>query len=154
MMSTQILFASGHERRAALFIWCRVVLMVPAVIFAGTHWGIIGVAMTRPLVSVATLPLAGLLLKASIGLGLRAQLSAVWRPFTAAFIMVLAIRALHPASIDLLALRLVIDCLVGVVAYTVALSGLWLLAARPDGFEALAIKAVQDRLNRRVGRSL
>lgn len=68
------------------------------------------------------------------------------RPLLASAIMYAAAKYLHLDTLDLPAVTLVLDIVVGMVSFVVALLGLWLVSGRPDGMEG----DILERLNIRI----
>ena len=68
------------------------------------------------------------------------------RPLLASAIMYAAVKYLHLDTLDLPAVTLVLDIVVGMVSFVVALLGLWLVSGRPDGMEG----DILERLNIRI----
>jgi len=68
------------------------------------------------------------------------------RPLLASAFMYAAAKYLHLDTLDLPAVTLVLDIVVGMVSFVVALLGLWLVSGRPDGMEG----DILERLNIRI----
>ncbi|MDZ7829179.1 MAG: hypothetical protein U5K33_06730 [Halofilum sp. (in: g-proteobacteria)] len=98
------------------------------------------------------LPLLYLETRRAVDLPLLAFLGLLWRPLAGAGIMHFVIIALHPASLDSAALRLLCDMLLGTGTYALVVLGLWRLSGRPDGAESACLDLVGRRINWRPSR--
>jgi O-antigen/teichoic acid export membrane protein len=138
VLSNNILFVSGHENRATLFMWAHLSVLVPAVAIAGKFGTVEAVAIAATLSAAVMLPISAIVLSRSIGFTLGMMWRALWRPLLAVGVMV-AVLKLLPMPGEMIALvRLFSQVLLGATVYVTSLIGLWLLAGRPEGLEHVA----------------
>jgi len=146
VFSGNILFVSGHERRAAVLTWVHLAVLVPSVLVAGTKGGVEAVAAAATLSAAAILPLAVIVLMRSIGFPFAMLASAVWRPVVAVAVMVFALQAFAlPVSWPPL-LRLIPQVLTGGAVYCISLACLWAMTGRPEGAESMVWRSVRPLL--------
>jgi hypothetical protein len=144
-MNNQILVATGRERSAAILAWLRLGLTLPILLLGLTLDGVIGLAKASIAAPLICLPVIYLETRRAVILPLPALIGLLWRPITAALIMYITIKALHPAGVDWAILRLARDIAVGVAAYTATTLVLWLACGRPDGAERMLIQLLRKR---------
>ncbi len=128
------------------------------------HWGLTGIALGM---GFSVLVENALLMRAACrdaGLPPTRPLAALWRPLAAALAMVLALKGAGlawlpppPAALDA-ATALLSASALGAAAFAAVLTGLWLLAGRPQGAETDALlmgrrslSGVAAKLRRRSG---
>ena len=123
-----------------------VAIHLPMLIFLTHRYGVLGAASAHLAASTIILPVSFYLICKTLRLPVSRILGAVWRPVGAAAAMysavVLARPVVNPATISSLeALKqLAIYVPFGAVTYTVVLAGLWLVAGRPEGGEAMVLR--------------
>lgn len=142
-MFNQILVAVGRERAAAVLAWVRLGVTVPILLAGLWYDGAVGVAMATIVAPLVYLPLTYLETRKAVHLPVRALIGLLWRPVTAAAVMYVVIRMMHPEALDWAALRLVSDIAVGAGTFAATIVAMWLLAGRPDGAESACLDLVK-----------
>ncbi len=144
-----VLLVVGKPRVVAALAWLQFVLLLPALWWAGSRFGVMGIVSMK-------LALGGVMgvgqvlaLRAMYAVSLRASWQVVWRPFAA----VAAMAAMWPLVAGLVAplwlpLRLALEMGLGAAVYALALCGLWWLAGRPAGAEQCVLGWVQARFQK------
>lgn len=141
------------ERVYALANLAFVLVLAPAVIFAGVTWGVEEIAMTRTALMAL---MAGAMLYLVTWLGyirLRDIFLSLWRPALAGAAMFMTVKAAHGAWFAATAPSLLFDVVLGAAVYVASLLVLWALAGRPAAAESM-ILAVAGKALRRFGRRL
>jgi O-antigen/teichoic acid export membrane protein len=131
-----LLMAMGHARLSALAAWLELAALVPTLLWAAAHWGAEGAAIARTGVALAFLPFMLYLVASRCLVSVGRQLAALWRPAAAAAAMFAAVTVIDVASFGP-AVGLALDVASGAAVYSVVLLGLWHLAGRPSGPEAV-----------------
>lgn len=135
MMSSQILVASGHERRSAILMWIRLAILVPCVAIAAETGGFGAVAPAATVAAVAAFPVIVFALTKSIPVTVMQVFMALWRPTFAAGLMALGVRFLVSGLEFSPFLNLLIAVASGAAIYFGVLLMLWTLAGQPKGLE-------------------
>ena len=130
-----VLTAAGRMGLNIAVVWMRILVVMPCLVFAGRHWGTVGVAVAQASVLLLIVPVWLWALSYVIPLRLMSVLSRLWRPVIAAAVMALAIESLMPLLPGPSLLRLVALTIAGAAAYFVTLLALWIVAGRPEGAE-------------------
>ncbi|MGE5548717.1 MAG: oligosaccharide flippase family protein [Solirubrobacterales bacterium] len=144
--------ARSRERGYAFFNMAQVALLVPFVVLAGHFLGTDWIAPARGLaMAVMVVAMFGFMARMR-WLTMTDALSACWRPLLASGVMAAAVYLLHQPEISIRFLSLALDIGVGLVAFALALTALWLIAGRPDGVERSILTAVSDYLAYRRSR--
>lgn len=143
-----ILFVSGHERRAAALLWLHLALLVPAVIHGSRMGGALALAQAVVLVALVMVPVSALVVMSSLRCGPALLLGPAWRPLLASLLMGAALQLLPMHSIEIDFIRLATRSAIGAVTYLLALGALWLGCGRPEGVEAYALDWISTRLRR------
>jgi O-antigen/teichoic acid export membrane protein len=143
-----VLLALGNARGLAAITWVQIVILIPATMVAGARYGILGIAAAKLGVAVVFAALLFGMLVRRTSIRVADLALQVWRPCVAGTVMMLAVRALRPASLGIPLLDLARDAGVGAAVYAAVLAALWFLAGRPDGTEKQALELL-DRWRRR-----
>lgn len=129
-----LLLVPGGEWRAMVLSWIRLAYMVPTVAAAGVLWGVQAVAVAATLTNFIFVPLLIHQLVRVLPITTRQIVGALWPPAVAASAMAIVVRLVElpdePPAVGLL-----IDVVVGAVAYALILILLWHLMGRPNGPE-------------------
>ena len=127
--------ARHRERIFTVLTMVQLATLVPAILWAGPHFGIEGIAIARTLVTGAAM-LAMFTVMVRLGwLGWRDLAVLCWRPVLAAAAMAVVVTTLHDPSISVRLLSMLRDVALGGATYTAVLVGLWWLSGRPEGAE-------------------
>jgi O-antigen/teichoic acid export membrane protein len=149
IISGNYLVATGRPRLFALLCWANIALLLPALVFAGTQWGINGIVLTRALTSLLFLPVVIVFTARAAKLPLRQFAAALWRPSCACLVMAAVLTSItgmqdfHPA------LRLAIEVLFGVATYISSLLFFWYLSGRVKGAETMIFGFTRDQFGKR-----
>lgn len=147
-MYSQILVATGRERKAAILAWVRLIITVPLLSLGLAYSGSIGLAQATIIAPLACLPAIYMETRRAVDLPLSALLGLLWRPTLSALVMYLTIKLLHPANLDWAILRLLWDVAVGGGIFIATTLGLWLLSGRPQGAESICIGMLKKGIKR------
>jgi O-antigen/teichoic acid export membrane protein len=147
MMNFHILIAAGHEARAALAAWFRLILYVPVVVAAGWLGGdLLAIARVSFYFEILFLPVSILVLKYSVPVSLAQLAGGLIRPLMATVLMALFVVGLSELATTSAALRLALGVCLGAIVYVLALYLLWRVFGRPLGAEALLLDYLQRRM--------
>ena len=147
-MSHQILIVTGHEKRAALFMWVKLAIF-SILLFVGFQFsGIEGIAIARPIGAGVAVILSIALLVRSIPVTTSQILASLWRPLAAVVLMVLVLESLESLiSIEQKLLSLFFHSVIGAITYLLGLFFFWMCVGRPPGLENFVFKLAQQRLS-------
>jgi lipopolysaccharide exporter len=137
-----ILLLSGHERAATVLMWIGLAVYAACSVAGMSLGGVHGVAIAMVLGAFAIIPISMAIVMRLYHLRIADYLRVLWRPLTAGIAMVLVIRLTHFSSMDIVALRLFADIIMGAVVFVLTLMGLWRLCGSPDGVEHMAIHSL------------
>ncbi len=146
-----ILFVSGHERRATALMWVHVAVLIPLVALAGRSGSAEMVAMAVTISAAILLPIAAIVLMRSIRFPAAMMWRAVWRPVLAVTVMLVTLKVLWLPREWPALFRLVAEVLLGAAIYLFSLASLWLVAGRPEGPEHAFLGVVRRALARTLG---
>ncbi len=149
-MSGSILVVTGHERLSMYAVWCQLAALVPAVLIGGHLNGALGVAQGATVAALLVLPLMAHFLTMAVQLTIGALARAVSRPLIAGALMVTALELITLEELELAAVRLFFDVLIGAAAYAAAIFCLWWASGRPAGVEASAVAWLTRTVRRRA----
>ena len=137
--------ASGDARAAALLSVAGAMLMVviTATLALSGH-GALAVAVGALVATMVLLASGIILLGRKAETGALRLLSSVARPFFAATLMMLVLRALDTGDVGPFAV-LAIKALAGAALFAVTVSALWVVQGRPDGAEKVLFALVRQR---------
>lgn len=151
MLTVQILVVTGHERRLFALTWLQLVVLVPAVVLAGQHWGAEAVAATRAAVSVFFIPLAMWFLARAVSIGAAEVAAVLWRPLVAALAMMGVVHVIDANTGFAAYIALPLSIAAGALTYVAALAILWAASRRPSGPEGLVFNLLLQRVSTRPG---
>lgn len=143
-----VLLARGEPKIVSHSTLAQVIISLPLVFILVASLGTVGVAYASLAGAIVTLPVLVYGVRNSIGFGWLDLTKSIWRPLTAAIAMFFVVRAaqshlsLTQSGVVVL-LELVV---IGVVVFSVALAGVWLLSGRPKGAEQEIIDQLRQRL--------
>lgn len=143
-------YALGRPRAGAMISSVRFAIMVPAMLWAGSQWGVIGVAWADLGAALLALPFAVTIACRAIGIPIAQLVARVWRPILASAAMYALVRAVvalaHETYPGLSSAReLLIGVLAGLIAYPILVAGLWLASGRGPGTERLLLAMLEAR---------
>ena len=143
--------ASGKARDAAVLSGAGALLAVLVLTAtAASGGGATGVAMAALIVSAAVLGAGTVIMARVADTGVSGLLAAVARPFAAAGVMLVLVRAAPQSGTAMLDLTL--SAAGGAAAYLATLCLLWIASGRPEGAEAEGARQLQLRLARPFSR--
>lgn len=147
-MMGYVLIVVGRQWLATALRWGRVALLAPAVVVAGTSWGVGAIPVAATGAAAAFVPVVGYVIIRVLPIR-GVELGAVfWRPVAAAMLMAGVIWFIHPLAPSLMP-RFLGEVLIGAVTYGVCVMLLWMVAGRPVGVEEMTLRAVAARIGRR-----
>lgn len=149
VITSNLMVVLGYIRKTTLIAGLKSALFA-AGIFPAIAWGgLMGAALLKGIVAFFGLVALLSLVARTTHVRWQALVGGIWRPFASAFIMLAVVGAVHWGLADIfdagmagLTALLASKVLTGGITYFIAVSGLWILAGRPDGLE----KEVADRL--------
>ena len=127
-------------------MWIRLAIYTLAAIVGGMWNSQIGVAIGIVAASALLIPIVVFSLMRCFDLSVADFIRALWRPVPAGLVMIAAVQLLHPGSLPMPTLRLIIDTAIGALAFIVTLLALWHLAGRPAGIESRVLQMVLSLL--------
>ena len=130
-----VMTAAGRMGLNIAVVWMRIIVVIPCLIFAGRHWGMVGVAVAQASVLLLVVPVWLWALSYVIPIRFMAVLARLWRPVIAAAAMVVAVESMTRMMAGPSLLRLLALTVVGCIVYFATLLALWVAAGRPDGAE-------------------
>jgi O-antigen/teichoic acid export membrane protein len=147
-MSHQILIVTGHEKRAAIFMWVKLAIF-SILLFTGFQLsGIEGIAIARPIGAGIAVILAIALLVRSIPVTTYQILMSLWRPLASVGLMLVVLANIENfISIDQKLLSLVFHAFIGAIIYSSGLIFFWMCSGRPPGLENYVLKLAKQRLS-------
>lgn len=115
----------------------RVLMLLPAMIYFGSLYGLAGVASSILLTSIGVFLSFLILIRIELGVVFSQIFGVYLRPLVASLGMYASIKLLNPFLLTALGQTgaLFVLCLVGVVVYCFLIFVMWLAMARPDGAE-------------------
>lgn len=153
-----VYLALGQAKRSTIILGLQVIIFLSALYPAIVQWGAIGAAWASLGTAIVMIPVNQAMVAHCLGLNGLQFCRQLLRPLMASGVMVAVVLGLksqlvlrHETLDYVLALLLCAG--VGALAYTVALYGLWRLAARPGGAERHAfgqLEAVLARIGIRI----
>jgi len=155
-----IINVTGHARISAIRLWAFNVVLMGAMIVAGTQLGLLGIAIARTAVTFLFIPVTLYTVMQVLPVSARQIGMQLWRPIAASLCMAVMLLWLQPemaqwvraASIDSALLRLAASVIAGAATFSAAQLALWLLSGRPLGAERMALSYLAGVLNRMVRR--
>ncbi len=146
-MTHQILIVTGHERRAAFFMWIKLAIFLPLLFVGFKLSGVEGVAIARSIGAGLAVFISILILVKSIPVTTMQIFMCLWRPIASTVLMVAALEYFaNLVSIDIMLIKLIAFVCIGAVIYCLSLLVLWVCAGRPGGLENFVIKLLRQKL--------
>lgn len=145
ILSGNILIVTNNEKKSALFSFLQVLILVPAVVFAGTNWGVIAMVQATVIASCITLPIAVFVLKSSINSSASEIFLCFFKPTIAATIMYAIVYVVNWGEHNVVLLLIGKVCLGGVIYMSVILLPL-LLPGRQRGIESEILDVLITRI--------
>jgi O-antigen/teichoic acid export membrane protein len=141
--------ACGESRLSATQTWMRVVVYLPVVVWAASTGELANFAIARLAVSALLSPTFFIRLRRVIPVTWGQLGAAVWRPFCASAIMIIAMLStdFHALTSNVF-VRLPLEAAVGGTIFIASLLSLWFIAGAPSGAESALIGLLRDRLRR------
>ena len=144
-----LLLATGRASLTARFKWLQLVVLAPALVFAGKAAGALGIAMAKTLVMAMMLPLFLFWTARAESIALRRIVGAIAPALLAGASMYLAVRGIGAALDGMTVwLRLLLEVASGAAVYVSVAALIWWLRRAPPGPE----REIFDRLQRLVRR--
>ena len=147
--SSPLYLAMGYPKLTTLIAGTTVIVGLPLVIWATIRWGAIGTAGAVGVATFVSVSLNFVLLVRACGLPAKALVAVIWRTLTgclgmsAAVIWALTFCS-QQSNIAGLTMQLLVLASFGAATYVALILGLWRISGRPDGGEALVVRALLD----------
>lgn len=143
--------ALGKPYVTSIFGSVRIGILVPALVYFTSKYGVLGAAWTYLGVTLGFMPITYFVVFRVVGARVTQFISIVWRPLLAAalmYLLVLRINVWFPVGDNTadLALKLGFSVVFGAIAYCAAVGVFWLLAGRPDGAERFVISRLLPKV--------
>jgi PST family polysaccharide transporter len=148
VLSSHILVVTGHERASAVLMWMRIAIMIPAVVAAGTLWGVEAIAAAAAGSALVNLVISFFYAARALPVSTTQLIGSLWRPTAASGAMVFGIDLLHMDQLGLPLITLALDVAAGAIIYSFCLLLLWRVSGKPPGLE----KGIMDSISRLAGR--
>ncbi len=145
-----VMMAMDRFRPFVLLTVLHLAVLVTFILIGSHYWGVKGVAAGRLVAIIIVLPLMFLVLKAVVPVTFGRIIFVTWRPLVAGAAMFFIVRFFHIGAIDIPALTLAMDVMVGVVSFVVCLFLLWIAQGRPEGPENVVVGYVLKFLRRKA----
>ena len=145
-LAATILTVAGHERVLAVLMWIRLTIYTLGTVVGGLWNGQMGVAIGIAAASALLIPIVIFSLMRCFNLHVSDFVRALWRPVPAGLAMIATVQLLHPGSLSMPMLRLVIDTAIGGLAFVLTLLSLWYVSGRPAGIESRVFETVLSKL--------
>jgi O-antigen/teichoic acid export membrane protein len=143
--ASSVLMAAGGVRAVAFIPWINLLLFVASALPAAHFLGVMGIAYARLGVAILTAPVVFSLMIARTAITWSDVVSSLWRP-TAAGAAMYGVLALLPDDIGGTAtVSLVVEVVLGAVAYGAMMTLLWIASGRPDGAERWLFDLIRRR---------
>jgi lipopolysaccharide exporter len=138
-----LLVASGRVRIFACFQWLQLLLLAPALVYAGKELGVVGVAAAKAIILTSSIPIWFYVVSRFELISARRLMAAILPPVFAGLTMYAAVRvvALAPLGWDIL--MLICQVLAGAGAYLMMSWLIWQARGYPDGAERQVLERVQ-----------
>lgn len=153
--ATPAYLAMGKPHIATLLFGGRLVLTVPALIYAGTRYGVMGIAWVELVSLMLAVPVSMTVVARIVGITFADTMGRAWRPLLSSAAMFWIVRAfldfLERAGWsmgDLLTLLSAVT--VGAVTYVALVGALWFVTGRVEGFERDLIRFIAGKLRVRA----
>jgi lipopolysaccharide exporter len=148
-----VYMAVGKPRLVTYIAGGQLVLLLVLLVPATSHYGALGAAWAFLGTVILMVPVNQMLIARRLNISLYEYAAKLWRPFVACVAMGLAIyvvKAMLSPEQQMAALVFALAACVaiGALVYTLALYGLWRMAARPDGAERFCLSRVEEALDR------
>jgi len=143
--------AMNKTRFVALRMISEFVVKLPALVIGLALFGLNGALAARCVATAAVFIAVAWIVRHLIGVTIKQQCKALWRPVSASAVMAIFLFLITPfvaAQQTLLLMMLATGAsgLTAVAAYGATLLLLWTAAGRPDGVESMVVKKVQRML--------
>lgn len=142
------LWVAGRTNYSAMVCWLELAVAVPLLLWIVPRHGAEGAAMCRVVISLGTFPVAAWLVRSACGVSLRSIITVLGRPVLAGVAMGLAVRLLPVQPQWPILATLAAGAVVATSAYCAVLWATWVMAGRPQGFEAAVLRAAASLLSR------
>ncbi|HKJ87523.1 MAG TPA: lipopolysaccharide biosynthesis protein [Gammaproteobacteria bacterium] len=141
--------AKNQPQLNMAFTAAKVVLLIPLLIYAVIHWGVIGAAWVHLGVNFALLPFRLWVVKRSLALQAREMIAALWRPLLATGVMAWAVHATagHLAGFPLGG-EVIVLVAAGALVFTAVVLAAWIMAGKPESGEEYLIHQIRSALPR------
>lgn len=145
-----VYMAIGRPHITAAVAGMRVLVLVPAMIWAGTGFGTVGVAWAELVTGLLFFPVSMVILQRILDVRVAQLLAHMWRPLVAAAVMFVVVRSTMqwlqygpgawPASGALLA-----GIATGMATYVVCIAALCMASAAPDAAELRLVRYLREK---------
>jgi lipopolysaccharide exporter len=137
-----LLVASGRARIFASFQWIQLLILAPALIYAGKVLGVVGVAAAKTVILTVSLPIWFYVVSRAELISARRLLAAIAPAMLAGIAMYVGVRAVARVSIPSEIVMLLTQLLAGAGIYLAISWAIWRARGYPDGAEREALNRV------------
>lgn len=130
-----LLLAVGQASLSAKFKWLQVLMLAPALVWAGQNYGLEGIAIAKMCVAGTILPLMFLRTAKRSGIGLGRATAGLWPIVVAGAGMYAGVRMAAVVLPGPMWLRLIFEVGIGAAIFLATATLLWLARGRPAGPE-------------------
>ena len=143
--------ALGKPHIATILFGSRLAVTIPALIYAGVNYGIMGIAWVDMLSVVAAVPINMAIVARVVGIYPMETLRRAWRPLAGSVAMFFIVRAYIDCAADLGLARDGLPMLISAIAlggacYVAVVALLWIASGRVEGTESGLLRVVQSKL--------
>ena len=142
--NTSVFLAMGHPHKIAIFQFCYLAILFPALYFALKKYGIVGAGYAYLLAQIVDAILQTALTKSLLHFSWTQIVKAAWRPISGSGIMYLTVITIdqqiahYPPWV-----RLLLDVLSGMTVYAMSILGLWFISGRPLASETTVLSRMK-----------
>ncbi len=143
LFNGQIMIVLGFEKKSAILVWIRVLVVLLSVVVASKFLDLEGIAAVTFLSTAALLPLFTWSISNALNIRIVEIVAAIFRPFLAGFIMFIVLNKLFSSELPMNTFYLFcLELVTGAFVYLFSLLFLWALSGKPDGVEKFATRFV------------
>jgi O-antigen/teichoic acid export membrane protein len=139
-----LLVATGRARLFASFQWLQLLILAPALIYAGKMLGVVGVAAAKTVILTLSLPIWFYVVSRAELISARRMLAAVLPALLAGIAMYAGVRAVGQIPMPSEVLILISQLIMGAGIYLAVSWSIWRARGCPDGAERQALDRVRD----------
>jgi lipopolysaccharide exporter len=139
-----LLVATGRARVFASFQWLQLLILAPALIYAGKALGVVAVAAAKTVILTLSLPIWFYVVSRAELISARRMLGAVLPALLAGITMYVGVRAVGKVPMPSEVLMLISQLIAGAGIYITLSWSIWRVRGYPDGAERQALNRVRS----------